>query len=200
MNQPINLLENYFAKVVDDKTIFDILRKYRTTVFSNTVVFNINAVFSSKEKKLLKEKMNSTRSPIRLSYIVEKEGTLAGWCTAYQKDIDEWYMHNTAIFEAHRKKGLYTALLNLMIDYAKIQGYQKITSLHNATNNAIIIPKLKAGFVISGMRISEKFGTLVELRYYPNPKVKAIVDFRSGQHRLPQNLSKHINIYEDKIN
>ena len=60
-----------------------------------------------------------------------------------------------------------------------------------------IIPKLKAGFVISGMHINEKFGTLVNLTYYINPQIKAVVDFRSGHQRLPQNLKEHINIFED---
>lgn len=199
MNQPIQLLENYYAKVVDDTTIFNILNKYRTTVFPNTVDFKILAAYSDEEKKLLKKKKQLARQPTRLSYVVEQAGKLSGWCTAYEKDIDEWYMHITAIFKEHRKKGLYTAVLKLMLAYAKKEGYQKVTSVHNATNNAIIIPKLKAGFVISGMHINEKFGTMVELTYYINLKIKAVVEFRSGQKRLPQNLKEHLNIYEDKI-
>ncbi len=198
MNQPIHLLQNYYAIVVDNSTIFNILKKYRTTVFPNTVDFNRFSVFSEAEKQQLNDKIKLTKPPQRFSYIIEQERELIGWCTAYQKDVDEWYMHNTAIFEAHRQKGLYTAVLQLMLSYAKSEGYQKVTSIHNATNNAIIIPKLKAGFVISGMFINEKFGTLIELTYYTNPQIKAIINFRSGQKRLPQSLQKHINVFEDQ--
>ena len=197
MNQPIHLLQNYYAKIVDNPTIFDILKKYRTTVFSDSVDFNRYTVFSDLEKKQFDEKIQSTKAPLRLSYIIEQNNNLVGWCTAFQKDVDKWYMHNTAIFEQHRKKGLYTAVLQLMLAYAKSEGYQKVTSIHNATNNAIIIPKLKAGFVINGMHINEKFGTMIELSYYVNPQIKAVVDFRSGHKRLPQSLKNLVNVFED---
>lgn len=200
MNQPIYLLQNYYAKVVDNSTIFDILKKYRTTVFSSTVDFNPTAVYNDLEKEQLNKKIKSIKPPARFSYIIEQNDNLVGWCTAYQKDVDEWYMHNTAIFEAHRKKGLYTTILQLMLNYAKKEGYLKVTSIHNATNNAIIIPKLKAGFVISGMHMNEKFGTLIKLTYYVNPKIKAIIDFRSGHKRLPQSLKNHVNVFEDITN
>jgi len=200
MNQPIHLLQNYYARVVDSTIMFDILKKHRAAAFPNTVDFNRAAVLGKAEKKRWEEKIRSAKPPFRLSYLIEQNDNLVGWCTAIQRDIDVWYMHNTAIFEAHRKKGLYTAVLQLMLNYAKLEGYQKVESIHIATNNAIIIPKLKAGFVITGMHISEKYGTMVELSYYTNPQVKAVVDFRSGQCRLPQNLKEHINIFEDKIN
>lgn len=197
MNQPIHLTQNYYAKIVDDKTIGEILKTHQKTVFSNTVDFNRYAVFSGQEIENMRAKKMSRTPPFRLSYAIEQEDKLVGWCTAYEKDIDEWYMHNTGIFKAHRKKGLYTAVLQLMINFAKIEAYPKISSLHNATNNAVIIPKLKAGFVITGFRINDRFGTLVELSYYLNPQIKAVVDFRSGQHRLPKNLVQHINVFDD---
>jgi len=198
MNQPIHLVQNYYAKIVDDKTMSGIMKEHLAKAFPKTVDFNRVAVFSEEEKELWLEKKRSVKPPFRLSYVIEQEGNLIGWCTAFQKDIDVWYMHNTAIFEDHRKKGLYTVLLQLMLKYAKKEGYQKVSSTHIATNNAIIIPKLKAGFIITGMHINEKFGIMVELSYYTNPKIKAVVDFRSGQSRLPQNLKEHVNIYEKK--
>lgn len=197
MNQPIHLVQNYYAKIVDDRTIGEILKNNRKIMFPNTVDFNRYAIFSEHEKESIKTKKNRRQPPLRLSYVLEQEGNLVGWCTAYEKDVDEWYMHNTGIFKAHRKKGLYTAVLKLMIEYAKENGYLKISSTHNATNNAVIIPKLKAGFVISSLKINEKFGTMVELGYYVNPQIKAVINFRSGHHRLPQNLAEHINLFED---
>jgi len=197
MNQPIHLVQNYYAKIVDDKTIGEILKNNLKTMFPNTVDFNRYAVFSEHEIESMKAKKLNRKPPLRLSYVLEQEGNLVGWCTAYEKDIDEWYMHNSGIFKAHQKKGLYTAVLQLMIEYAKANGYPKISSTHNATNNAVIIPKLKAGFVISSLKINEKFGTMVELCYYVNPKIQAVINFRSGHRRLPQNLAEHINLFED---
>jgi len=196
MSKPIHLLENYYAKVVDDSSIFEIMRKNRTIMFPNSVDFHSGKVLSKAEIEKLKTRAHQTPQPTRLNYIIEQKKELVGWCTAYQKDVDEWYMHNTGIFSQHRRKGLYSAVLKLMIDYATEQAYIKITSVHNATNNAVIIPKLKAGFIISGCHLSERFGMMVKLSYYPNKAVQSVVEFRSGEKRLPKDLAPHLPLIE----
>ena len=67
----------------------------------------------------------------------------------------------------HRRKGIYTALMHRVIETVVEKGFQKIYSRHSVTNNDVIVPKLKAGFVISSMEISDVFGVLVHLVYFP---------------------------------
>jgi hypothetical protein len=57
-----------------------------------------------------------------------------------------------------------------------------VESRHTASNNRVIIPKLKVGFVLSGFEVSDQFGTLVWLRYYFNPTRRRMVDVRTGEH------------------
>ena len=59
-------------------------------------------------------------------------------------------------------------------------GFQELCSRHSVDNNAVIIPKLKAGFVITGVEISDMWGTLVNLSYYTNEKRRKVLSYRSG--------------------
>ncbi len=91
---------------------------------------------------------------------------IVGWTLAQQTDHVTLTMRNTAIDPAHRGRGLYTALLPIVLDRARTDGYQKIISTHHASNNAVIVPKLKAGFIITGLNVNEKFGLMVTLTYF----------------------------------
>lgn len=62
------------------------------------------------------------------------------------------------------------------MDKIKELGFQVIYSRHVTTNSAIIIPKLKAGFVISAMELSDKFGVSVPFFGYPTQLNKTPVE------------------------
>lgn len=50
----------------------------------------------------------------------------------------------------------------------KQEGFQVVTSTHHPNNAAVLIPKLKFGFIISGMQLHERFRFLIELKYFFN--------------------------------
>lgn len=102
----------------------------------------------------------------RFQWFIQYKGDIIGWTLAQQDDPITLLMRNTAVDPAHRRQGLYTALLDFVVQYARDNGYQRITSTHSATNNAILIAKLKAGFAISGLHVDERFGVMVHLTNY----------------------------------
>ena len=59
-------------------------------------------------------------------------------------------------------------------------GFQKIYGTHCATNNAVLIPKLKLGFIFSKVELSDMFGTIIHLQYFTNPLRRKLMDYRSG--------------------
>lgn len=93
-------------------------------------------------------------------------------------------MTSTGILKVHRRRGLYTALIPIILAHIKNEGFQVVFSRHNLTNNAVIIPKLRAGFVISGFEVDDRFGTLVQLSHYFNPLRRKVMDVRVGQRKL----------------
>ena len=93
-------------------------------------------------------------------------------------------MAASAVLPGHRQKGLYTALVKYLIQRTTEEGFQKIYGTHCATNNAVLIPKLKLGFVFSKVELSDMFGTILHLQYFTNPLRRKVMDYRSGQ-RVP---------------
>jgi len=197
MNKYIPLIKNYYAVEVDSPAFFKEFKVNRVKVFNNTVDFNTYKMYGEEEIAKLKKLYAENNEVYRLNYFIIHNDALAGWATGCQTDPDEFYMHNTGIFEQHRRKGIYTKILQLILARVKERGYQKVNSKHAATNNAVIIPKLKAGFLINGIEINEKFGVLVKLTYYFNKKIEALVRFRSGEQALTEDLAKYGRLYKN---
>ena len=51
---------------------------------------------------------------------------------------------------------------------------------HVADNNAVLVPKLKAGFVVSGFEITPNLGLLLQLRYVFAPLLREVHAYRVG--------------------
>jgi len=194
MNERVNLFDDYYARVVDDATIFKIMKENLKAMFPNSIEFKPKEVLDKVALGQFEKRVKEQKQPFRLNYLIEKDRELAGWCTSYEAAPDDFHMHNSGVFEPHKRKGLYSAVLKLVLEYAKNQGYLKVSSRHHVSNNAIIIPKLKAGFLITGFDVSEKFGLMLELNYFNNEAVKSVIKFRTGEVKLPAQLTQYINI------
>lgn len=89
-------------------------------------------------------------------------------------------MRNSAILPEHRRKGLYSALLNETLLRVQENGFQRIYSRHIATNNSVIMPKLKHGFTITALEVTDLFGVLVHLTYLPKELRRKVMVYRVG--------------------
>jgi ribosomal protein S18 acetylase RimI-like enzyme len=89
--------------------------------------------------------------------------TLVGWTYARAEAGGRLQMVNSGVAASDRRRGIYSALVRRVVDQARSQGYVAVMSRHVASNNAVIIAKLKQGFVVSGFEYSEVYGPLVRL-------------------------------------
>ncbi|WP_240741933.1 GNAT family N-acetyltransferase [Deinococcus sp. KSM4-11] len=80
---------------------------------------------------------------------------LVGWQFSHQTDERTVSMADTGILPQHQGRGLYTRLLPQVLDAFQAAGYTLVTSHHRATNNRVIIPKLRAGFLLQGLNAYE---------------------------------------------
>ena len=101
-------------------------------------------------------------------------------------------MINTGILPPHQGKGIYSALLPLLLEGLRQEGFQIVYSRHIASNNQVLVPKFKAGFVITGFEISDAFGLLVHLSYYFNPLRRKIMDVRTGRAMPDDEVKQHL--------
>lgn len=127
----------------------------------------------------------------RLGYGIFQGDLFVGWHSGQQAQAGTFEMSRTGILKEHRRRGLYTALLPVILERLRTDGFQVVVSRHNLTNNAVIIPKLKAGFVISGFEVDDRFGTLVKLSYFFNPLRRKVLDVRVGQ-RAPDDETRNL--------
>ena len=89
-------------------------------------------------------------------------------------------------------EGYLLALLPRILGALQHEGFQIVYSRHVATNNQVLVPKLKAGFVITGIEVSDVFGVLVHLSYFFNPLRRKVLDVRVGQARPDAEVKQYM--------
>jgi hypothetical protein len=176
------LLDDYTYVFLDSPTFSPLFQQYLPVVFGRSQVVMPESVYNEAEQEAAERLRESFRDVYRLRLgIYHKKETFVGWHVGSHLYGDTFYMTNTGILPEHQNKGIYTRLLQVILPILKEQGFQIVESRHQATNNQVLVPKLKAGFVISGFEISDVFGTLVHLRYFFNPTRRRIMAFRTGE-------------------
>src|SRR5258708_38130934 len=103
---------------------------------------------------------------------------LVAWSYSRGED-NQLHMINSGVLPELRRRGIYSRLVEATIGYAASHGFSKIISRHVPSNNAVIIPKLRLGFMVSGFEYSEVYGPLVRLTYLVGDKRRELYRARS---------------------
>ncbi len=107
-----------------------------------------------------------THTPFHLRLGLYKGDQPVGWHWGFAVDPETYYMQNSAIIESHRNQGFYSILLTATLERLKEEGFQVVTSTHHPNNAAVLIPKLRQGFIVTGAQFNEKFRFLIELKFF----------------------------------
>ncbi len=91
---------------------------------------------------------------------------LIGWTQGYREGKSQFYMLNSGVAHAERRKGVYSKLVMAVLEHSEAEGYSTVRSRHAAANVAVIIAKLRLGFLVTGFEYSEVYGPLVQLTYW----------------------------------
>ncbi len=172
------LISEYSYKIVEQKDFYKVFKAMRKEVFKDTFTIQIDEFETNREREFIKT--FKKREYFRLPILVFFKNEIVAWHYGFQKG-SSYYMMNTGVIEKHQRKGIYTALLKEIISITYKEGFLDLKSRHLASNNKVLIPKLKAGFVITGMEIDETFGTLINLKYFFNEKIKEVYLMRTGE-------------------
>lgn len=181
--------KDYQIKEMGQEEFSPLFEKYTKQIFDDEAeVFRFREHLNPSEAEKVKELKARLGNPYILRLGVFFNDSFVGWFYGYQESAETFYMCNSAVLPEHRKKGLYTELLKMVLETVIPMGFQKIYSRHSLTNNAILIPKLKAGFVLTTFEASDMFGLLVHLTYFPKPIRRKVLDYRVGQVKRDQEL------------
>ncbi len=191
--------DNYEIRSMTPEEFEPPFEKFTKEFFEDrTQVFRLRNSLSEKERERMKELGAKMGDPFKLRLGVfhkdkDKE-EFVGWHFGRQESATTFYMVNSGILAHHRRKGLYAELVKRVVAVATEMGFQEIWSRHSATNNAVIIPKLKQGFVISAMEVTDTFGTVIHLRYLPSELRRKMTEYRVGHIKPDAEIKKHLGI------
>ena len=120
--------------------------------------------------------------------VFEKD-RLVGWSWGRQESGEELHMFVSVILLEYRGRSVYTDLLLEVVKRVQAEGFQLIYSWHQSDNPAVLVPKLKAGFVISDFRMFERYGLFVQLTYAFNPTRRELFNYRIGRAKLSERIA-----------
>lgn len=121
----------------------------------------------------------------RLRIAARHGDELIGWTYGFASFTDSWMMATSAVLPAHRRRGIYTALCETCTALVAEAGYRVVESHHVATNNPILIAKLRLGFHVTGLQLSPTMGTLLTLEKPLDDLRRTALLARSGLIPMP---------------
>jgi hypothetical protein len=134
------------------------------------------------EKLGFEDRKKFTKERIKLFYgLFDEKNRFVGWSAGFQANPNEFYMMTSGVFLKYRRKGYYTKLAKTVLAKVQKLGFQMVSSNHIATNNPVIMAKLKLGFMIAGMEISDNMGVLLRLVYSFNDLRTEVLKYRTGE-------------------
>jgi RimJ/RimL family protein N-acetyltransferase len=190
--ESIQLFDSYYFREATKEEFEPFFREKRPVVFADSVSFPLGNWLTDDDKAKQKILFDLIKSRYSLRVFIMKEKEIIGWHVGRQIDEDQYHMSNTGIFNEYQGKGIYSAFLPKLLDIFKEKGFQKIVSRHHASNNSVLVPKLKAGFVITGFEIDERFGIFVLLSYIYNEQRSKAYKFRTGAIRPDEMLKRYL--------
>ena len=198
MSDPIPLVDGYHAREITKEALLPFWRANAPVVFGPNRGVQTDRLLSEAEKDAAARLHENLGTPLRLDYgVYADDGEMVGWSFGFQESRATFYMCNTGILAAHRRRGLYSALLPVIMKRVTAEGFQLVYSRHTLTNNAVIIPKLRAGFIISSVELSDRHGTMVHLRYYTNAGRRQVMDYQCGQAALSETVKQALETPEE---
>jgi GNAT superfamily N-acetyltransferase len=188
------LVGEYTVGRIDPEAFRPIFETLRPRVFADTLSYDPRTIWTQEEKDALAQLRKRMGAVFELVLGVYRGEELVGWTMGWQEDAATYKMVNTGLLPEHQGKGIYKALLPRVLDVLRQEGFQVVVSYHCVTNNAVIVPKLRAGFIISGFEVSDRFGLIVRLAYYFNETRRRIIDVRVGQSRPDAEIKRILGL------
>lgn len=150
---------------------------------------NMRQLFSDEERARAASLAETLGAEPLTHRVLFLEGdTLVGCFHGVQEPYGRYYMVYTLIHPSQQGRGLYKAFLARLLPLVKEAGFREIYSRHHADNNAVLVPKLKAGFFIAAFEVGANYGLLVHLRYPFNQDLRKLYGYRIGDAALGAEL------------
>ncbi len=164
---PFTPIDGITIRNVDSATVYKITDKIANKVSSSSSDLGLMAYMPTPQ--LLRD---SFQSHAEQFVIYDAANEPIGWSIGEQKESDTFIMQWTGILPEYQNRGIYSAFLRQLLVYLKAIGYARVTSNHFVNNRAVLVAKLKSGFIATGMSLDERWGAVLWLTKYLNEHVE----------------------------
>jgi GNAT superfamily N-acetyltransferase len=148
------------------------------------VFFDLDRLLAERDRQAVERLMDAFPPRVADPIAVRLDGELAAMFFGAAGIRGEYWMISTVVKPAHRRRGLYAAIVDRVIAYARDAGFVSVVSQHAPNNLPVMIAKLKAGFVIEALEIDARVGPSVRLRRYLHPAYDQAFAYRCGEASL----------------
>lgn len=183
-----SLLSLLHLRIVSEAELDEATAVLKKEIFKNQLSLSNKALYSDTEFHRAECNIARYAQLERLYCLLMLGQKCIGWHYGFQDGPFSYYMCNSAIIPEYQRQGCYSWLAQQVMNEVQSRGFHKIKSRHHPTATAVLIAKLKLGFIVSGMQLSANFGTLVELEWNGNPHVERLMKFRCGS-ALPESTA-----------
>lgn len=118
--------------------------------------------------------------------LFEADGATIGGYWGQQETFGRYYMTVSVFRPEWRGRGLYTALLGRVTAAVAHAGFREMYSRHRADNNKILVPKLRAGWLIAAFEVAPRWGLTVHLRKYLVDALTLVHEYRVDGARVAE--------------
>lgn len=165
---------------------------HKADFFPGDLIADVMELLTDDEKQRYENIDSHYQGGLTLHFGAFVDNQLVGVHFGRQFERGNYHMGFSAVVKKYQRKGVYTQLLQFVLGEVGKLGFQTVSSRHNASHNAVIIPKLKAGFLIGGFEINEVVGLQVRLVYYFNETRRSLHDFRTGRMAVSRKASQFL--------
>ena len=192
----VQLKDSYFVKEVSFEEWHQFFEEHVNQVFPDEQSISLNFLLNPTEQTKLGSLQANLSQRKELYFLLLDDDKPIGWHFGFQRSELEYFMANTGILPEYQNRKIYSSFLTYAIQRITDEGFQYITSIHHANNNAVLIPKLKAGFLIQSfgfliqtMILESNYGPMIQLVYPTKTAYRKLFEPQFGIKALNESLT-----------
>ena len=157
---PAALTTHVTVNSVADSTFYEVTGQISSQIFTSFT--SLGLYWPAKTEKRLSNEL-AGQIPYEYFVFYNEKDEPVGFSSGCLRDAHTFFMEWSGILPAYQRQGLYSGFLARLLAYLKALGVERVTSNLMGTNRPVLIAKLKAGFVVTGVTLDERFGMQVWL-------------------------------------
>jgi len=165
---PTTLAPQITAESVDSSTFWQALASIPAQDQPFSSLSDLGNYMLPKERAGRAERLTAVYAQTHREHILftTSDRECVGWSMGAMLDPSTFFMAYSAVIPRYQRLGIYSTFLRIFLPYLHALGYERVTSNHMVNNRPVLIAKLKAGFIITGTMLDERWGAQVSMAYF----------------------------------